>query len=87
MSVLSTTVIPGLDASAYDQMSGHIGSVLQEAPGFRSHFAYSGDEGWTVVEVWDNEADVRAFFEANVKSALPPGVVPTVVALHNVITA
>jgi heme-degrading monooxygenase HmoA len=87
MSVLSTTVIPGLNAQTYDHMASHLGSVLQATPGFRSHFAYSGDAGWTVVEVWDNEVDVRAFFEANVKHALPPGVAPTVVALHNVVTA
>jgi hypothetical protein len=53
--------------------------------GFRGHFAYDGDGGWTVVELWDSEADWRTFFDANVKDHLPPDTTQTVTQLHNVV--
>ena len=83
MPVLNTTVIPGLNAAAYDQIIAHLGPALQAAPGFRSHLAYADAPGWTVVEVWDSEAEFNAFFDVNVKPNLPPGTTPTITKAHN----
>jgi heme-degrading monooxygenase HmoA len=87
MAVLATTVIPGLDAESYDQMVGHLGAALSGSPGFRMHSARPERDGWTVSEVWDSESDFRAFFEANVKANLPPGVEPQLRPLHNVVVS
>jgi hypothetical protein len=87
MAVLNTTVIPGLDAATYDQIIAQLGPALRAAPGFRSHLTYAGEPGWTVVEVWDSEAQFRAFFDVNVKPNLPPGTTPTITEAHNVLAA
>ena len=58
VSVLSTTVIAGLDADTYDHIIAKLGPALRTAPGFRSHLAYADTPGWTVVEVWDSEAEL-----------------------------
>jgi heme-degrading monooxygenase HmoA len=87
MAVLATTVIPGLDAESYDLMVGHMGPALSSSPGFRMHSARLERDGWTVSEVWDSESDFRAFFDANVKANLPPGIEPQLRPLHNVVLA
>jgi heme-degrading monooxygenase HmoA len=80
-----TAVIPGLDASTYDQIAAGVNSAMRSAAGFRGHFAYDGDAGWTVVEVWDSEADWRTFFDANLRDHLPTEATQTVTELHNVV--
>jgi hypothetical protein len=85
MSVLVTTVIPGLDAATYDQIVGQIGPTLTTSPGFRTHTASDSPAGWTVTEVWDSAPQFHAFYDANVKPNLPPDVAPQVVELHNAI--
>lgn len=87
MPVLMSSTVPGLDAATYDQVVGAVGPTMRSATGFRSHYAYAGDGGWRVVEVWDSEGDWRAFFDANVKDHLPPGAEQTLTELHNVIVA
>jgi heme-degrading monooxygenase HmoA len=80
-----TAVVPGLDAAHYDQIVAAVKPTMQSSAGFRSHFAYDGDGGWTVVELWESEAEWRAFFDANVKDHLPPDATQTLTELHNVV--
>ena len=86
MSVLVNTTTP-LDAATYDQMISALGATLKSAPGFRSHAAYPGPEGWLVTEIWDSAADHAAFFDAYVRNNLPPGVAPKVIEVHNAVMA
>jgi heme-degrading monooxygenase HmoA len=85
MPILMTAVIPTLDAATYDQIAGNVNPTMRSAAGFRGHLAYAGDAGWTVVEVWDSEADWRTFFDANVRDHLPPEATQNLTELHNVI--
>jgi len=85
MPILMTAVVPGLDLAAYDQMIGGLGPSLRSSPGFRGHAGYDGDGGWTVVEIWESEADWRDYFDANVKDHLPPSATTTVTEVHNVV--
>ena len=85
MAILMTATVPGLDAATYDQITAGIGSTILSAPGFRAHAAYPDADGWTVVEVWDSEANWREFFDANVRDHLPPEAEQSVTELHNVV--
>jgi heme-degrading monooxygenase HmoA len=85
MTILMTAVVPGLDAATYDQITTAVRSTMQSASGFRGHYGYDGDDGWTVVEIWDDEASWREFFDANVKDHLPADTKQTITELHNVI--
>lgn len=42
MSVLNTTVIPGLDGATCDEIIAQLGWTLRAARGFSSHLAYPG---------------------------------------------
>jgi len=77
MTVLMTGKVPGMTAEIYDGIAAQAMPKLKQAKGFISHTAGMGDDGvWTVVEVWESEADSQRSFEENVKPNLPPGVVP-----------
>lgn len=83
MPILMTAVVPGLDAATYDQIAGGVEPKMRSATGFRGHLAYDGDDGWTVLEVWDSEADWREFFEAHIKDHLPADATQEITELHN----
>lgn len=85
MPILMTAVVPGLDAAHYDQIVAAVEPTMRSAAGFRSHVAYDGDGGWTVVELWDSEEEWRAFFDASIKDHLPAGATQTLTELHNVL--
>ncbi len=85
MPILMTAVVPGLDEAQYDQIAAAVNPAMRSAAGFRGHFAYDAEGGWTVVELWESEADWRTFFDANVKDHLPPDATQTLTELHNVV--
>lgn len=88
MSVMVVTRIPGLPAEAYEEIVSNLEEPLRAAPGFLSHAGAADADGVTVTELWDDEADWRRFFEANVEPNLPPGLpAPEVVALRRVVMA
>ena len=87
MAVLAATVITGLDSATYDQMASGLGQALTATPGLRSHMAYPAHAGWTVVEVWDNEAAFQTFFDAHEQANVPPGTEPILIELHNMLKA
>jgi hypothetical protein len=77
MAVLMIGEVPDLTEEMYAGMIVGLKPVLQSAKGFISHAGGpSPNGGWRVVEVWESEEDGVAWFEANVKPNLPPGVVP-----------
>lgn len=77
MAVLMTGKVPGMTQEIYDGIATNAIPRLKGSKGFISHAAGMGDDGvWTVVEVWESEADSQRSFEQNVKPNLPAGVVP-----------
>ena len=88
MAILLTTVIKGQTAEGYDQLSPFLHEVVRKAPGFLLHCAYSSEEGWGVLEVWNSKGEADQFFSTYVAPNLPKGIVPkrSYKELHSVIT-
>jgi heme-degrading monooxygenase HmoA len=77
MPVLMIGEVPNLTEEAYAAMVSQMMPVMRAHKGFISHAAGPNPGGgWRVVEAWDSEEDAEAWFDANVKPALPPDVVP-----------
>ena len=77
MAVLMIGEVPNLTEEVYSGMIAQMKPLMLSSNGFISHAAGpSPSGGWRVVEVWESEADSEAWFDANVKPNLPPGVVP-----------
>jgi hypothetical protein len=77
MPVLMIGEVPNLTEETYAGMVGQLMPLMRDSKGFISHAGGpSPNGGWRVVEVWESEQDGQAWFEANVKPNLPPGVVP-----------
>lgn len=77
MAVVMIAEVSGLTEDVYGGMISQLQSGLKGAKGFISHAGGPSPDGdWRVVEMWESEADAQAWFEANVKPNLPPGVTP-----------
>ena len=77
MAVLMIGEVPNLTEEIYGGMIGQMTPGLRSAQGFIAHSGGpSPNGGWRVVEMWESEADGDAWFNANVKPNLPPGIVP-----------
>lgn len=78
MAVLMIGEVPNLTEEIYGGMIGQMAPLMKAAEGFISHSGGpSPSGGWRVVEMWDSEDNVQAWFDVNVKPNLPPGIVPT----------
>jgi heme-degrading monooxygenase HmoA len=78
MPVLMIGEVPNLTEEIYGGMIGQMSPLMKGAEGFISHSGGpSPSGGWRVVEMWDSEENAQAWFDANVKPNLPPGIVPT----------
>ncbi len=71
MAVLVRITAPGIDAGMYDQMSPALHELMRKQPGFIMHVAYATPGGFTVGEVWENQAQQEKWFNENVKPNLP----------------
>ena len=77
MAVLMIGEVPNLTEEVYSGMIAQMMPLMRSSKGFISHAGGpSPAGGWRVVEAWESEADCEAWFDANVKPNLPPGVVP-----------
>ena len=77
MPVLMIAEIPNLTEEVYAQMVGERRARMQAHQGFIAHTGGPNPGGgWRVVEVWETEADVRKWFDENVKPDLPPDILP-----------
>ena len=77
MAVLMIGEVPTLTEEMYAGMVQQLGPSMQGAEGFIAHVGGPHPSGgWRVIEVWDSEEQAQAWFEANVRPNLPPGVVP-----------
>ena len=77
MPVLMIAEQPNLDEGTYTSMLEQLMPLLRSAKGFVSHTGGpSPAGGMRIIEVWESRADQQKFFDENLKSQLPPGLVP-----------
>ena len=77
MAVLMIGEVPDLTAEIYGGMVGQMAPLMKVHRGFIAHTGGpSPSGGFRIVEIWESEADAKAWFENNVKPNLPPGMVP-----------
>ena len=88
MATLITTIVKAQTAEGYDNVSIILHELIKKAPGFILHCAYSSEEGWIVLEVWNSKKDADQFFANNVAPNLPRGIVPkrSYQELHSLVT-
>lgn len=89
MPILMIGEVPNMTEEIYAGMVGQLTPLMRAANGFISHAGGpSPTGGWRVVEIWETEADGQKWFEENVKSNLPAGIVPNRVyhPLHTAFT-
>jgi hypothetical protein len=86
MSVLITAEVRGQTAQGYDSMLAELAAPLRQAPGLILHTSHATEDGWRVIEIWENKAQSDRFFATFVAPRLPPGIRPkrSVLALHSV---
>jgi hypothetical protein len=89
MAILLIFELPGVGPDKYDQIMKALG--FDQKPnwpkGFISHAAGAGPNGWTVVDLWESEADFGAFQQSQLGPAfLQVGGLPepkiTVIPVH-----
>jgi hypothetical protein len=91
MAVVMKVVIPDGTAELYDAIMEALEWETTEKPaGFISHVAGPGPNGWTVIDVWESEADFQRFVESRLGAAMaqatggdPPQIEPTFFPIHN----
>jgi hypothetical protein len=77
MAVLMIAEVAGLTEDVYAGMVSGMTPGMRASKGFLSHAGGPSPlGGWRVVEVWETQEDSEAWFDANVKPNLPPGVTP-----------
>jgi quinol monooxygenase YgiN len=89
MATLISTVVKGQTPEGYDQVSRYLHQAIRNAPGFILHTAYSSDDGWHVMEIWNSKAEADEFFVKVVRPNLPEGIHPkrSYQELHALVTA
>ncbi len=91
MPVVMMVEIPEGDADFYDAVMEALDWDNSEKPvGFISHLAGPGPNGWTVIDVWESEADFNNFAQSRLGAALAeaaggvaPPIEPTFFPVHN----
>jgi heme-degrading monooxygenase HmoA len=79
MPVLMIAEQPNMDEETYASMLEPLMPLLRSANGFMSHTGGpSPAGGMRIIEIWESEADQQKFFNENLKSLLPPGLVPDI---------
>jgi hypothetical protein len=77
MAVLMIGEVPNLTAEIYGGMVGKMEPLMKAHQGFIAHAAGpSPSGGFRVIEIWETEADGKAWFDNNVAPQLPPEIKP-----------
>jgi heme-degrading monooxygenase HmoA len=74
----------GMTAAQYDQMAPPLVEKLKKQPGFVLHVSYEDRDGFIVGEVWETQQQHDAWFNENVKAAVPVEISEEVIDLHSV---
>jgi heme-degrading monooxygenase HmoA len=73
MTTLKRHHAAGMPPEAYDQVIAAVAESQTGADGFVAHYGVVDGDGITVIEIWDSQAQHDKWFDANVRSLLPPG--------------
>jgi hypothetical protein len=77
MAVVMIAEVPNLTEEIYSGMVGQLMPLMKASKGFISHCGGPGPAGgWRVIEMWESEADGRAWFTEHVEPNLPPDIKP-----------
>ena len=89
MAIQAEFAYPGVRRDSYDGMIPEVEAKLRLTSGFIAHFASETTDGFSVVEVWESEAAMRAWLQdtiapimARAGGAAPQ---PTMRPLHHLI--
>jgi hypothetical protein len=63
MPIVAVFEFPGEDIAKYHKVFEVGGPAILEQPKRNSHVCYRTEGGWTVVDVWEDEASFAAFGE------------------------
>ena len=63
MPIVAVFEFPGEDIAKYHKVFEVGGAPILEQPSRKSHVCYLTGSGWTVVDVWEDEASFAAFGE------------------------
>ena len=75
----------GVTLQQYTQVTNELKMTENMPKGMIEHVAGPSEGGWTVIELWESEADARAFFDDRLGAALKRAnisVQPKVFAVH-----
>jgi len=76
MPIAAVFDFPGEDIAKYQKVFEVGGSAIVEQPHRLSHVCYSYDGGFTVVDVWEDEASFGAFGDIIGPAAMAAGLDP-----------
>ena len=89
MAVLIISKVKGQTTEGYNAVLSTVRQVLEEAPGFISHFAHADEGHWSVYEIWNSKAEADKWFGKYIVPNLPAGIHPkrTYQELHTFVAA
>jgi hypothetical protein len=95
MSVVVSTVAPGLTAEMYEAVTGRVMPGDKLPNGCQLHIAGPVEQGWRVITVWESREAFDGFREEKLLPAIrevagdeaPPAVEPQVNQVHKLITS
>jgi hypothetical protein len=76
MPVLIIAEVKGQTVDGYNGMLAHMGERIHNAPGRVMHASHPTEDGWRVIEVWENRGLANAWFAEHVAPNFPPGIKP-----------
>ncbi|MER8547750.1 MULTISPECIES: hypothetical protein [unclassified Mesorhizobium] len=63
MAVVTTLDIAGLTAEDYSRILDRIGVEKRPAGGIYQHIAHATDDGYRIIEIWDDKAGLELFLQ------------------------
>src|SRR5690242_1990482 len=63
MTVVTTLDVTGLTEEEYGRILDRIGVEKQPAPGLYQHIAHATDNGYRIIEIWDDKAGLEVFLK------------------------
>jgi hypothetical protein len=83
MTVVTTLDIAGLTAEDYGRILDRIGVEKRPAGGIYQHIAHATDNGYRIIEIWDDKAGLEFFLQNTLFPAAQELTIMTQI-LHNI---
>jgi heme-degrading monooxygenase HmoA len=79
--------VPGGTQQQYDKAMVELNLAANPAKGLITHSAGPNPNGWSVVDIWESQADFQHFFETRLGAAIQKAGIPepkiTTFSVHN----